>query len=331
MGRLDVFVGVRDHLTYRQVVLHDETIVVTGATGQVGFPVAVALAADNEVIAPARFTSPKARARLEAAGVGCVVADLGAGQLDAVPTDPGYVLHFAVSKTNDWATDLGANAEGVGLLMAHCRQTRAFLHCSTTGVYHHDGTGGPYTESSPLGDNHRVSPFLETYSISKIAAETAVRLSARLWNVPTTIARLNVPYGDNGGWPAIMVDLALAGVPIEVPPGTPATYNPIHETDIVAMIPKLLAAASVPATTVNWGGEETVSVQDWTTYLTELTGVSFELQESPSAIPSVVIDLTNQHELVGKTKIPWQDGFRRMIAARHPELLQAPRTVDPST
>lgn len=314
--------GGRD-LTYRQMVLHDETIVVTGATGQVGFPVAVALAADNEVIAPARFTSPTARARLEGAGVRCVVADLGAGRLEGVPTDPTHVLHFAVSKTNDWATDLQANAEGVGLLMAHCRQARAFLHCSTTGVYHHDGTGRPYAESSPLGDNHRVSPFLETYSISKIAAEAAVRLSARLWDVPTTIARLNVPYGDNGGWPAIMLDLALGGLPIEVPAGGPAAYNPIHEDDIVAMIPKLLEAASVPATTVNWAGEEVVSVQDWTAYLTELTGVGFDLQETPTAIPSVTVDLTRQHDLVGKTEVPWQDGFRRMVAARHPELLQA--------
>lgn len=313
--------GVGD-LTYRQVVLHDETIVVTGATGQVGFPVAVALAADNEVIAPARFTSPNARARLEEAGVSCVVADLGAGQLEGVPIDPSYVLHFAVSKTNDWAADLQANAEGVGVLMAHCRRAQAFLHCSTTGVYHDDGTGGPYSESSPLGDNHRVSPFLETYSISKIAAESAVRLGTRLWNIPTTIARLNVPYGDNGGWPAIMLDLALGGLPIEVPPGGPASYNPIHEDDIVAMIPKLLGAASVPATTVNWAGEETTSVQEWTAYLTKLTGVSFELHETTSAIPSVTVDLTKQHELIGKTEIPWQDGFRRMVAARHPELLQ---------
>jgi nucleoside-diphosphate-sugar epimerase len=304
-------------------VLHDETIVVTGATGQVGFPVAVALAADNEVIAPARFTSREARARLEDAGVRCVVADLSAGQLEGVPSDPGYVLHFAVSKTNDWATDLEANAEGVGLLMAHCRGARAFLHCSTTGVYHDDGTGGPYTERSALGDNHRVSPFLETYSISKIAAETAARLGARLWDVPTTIARLNVPYGDNGGWPAIMLDLALGGLAIEVPPGGPASYNPIHEDDIVAMVPKLLGVASVPATTVNWGGAEAVSVQEWTAYLTELTGVTFELQESPSAIPSVVVDLTKQHELVGKAEVAWRDGFRRMVAARHPELLRA--------
>ena len=37
------------------VVLSGKTIVVTGATGQVAEPVAIALAADNEVIAGARF------------------------------------------------------------------------------------------------------------------------------------------------------------------------------------------------------------------------------------------------------------------------------------
>lgn len=302
--------------------LRDQTIVITGATGQVGFPVATALAAHNEVIAPARFSRRSARGRLEDAGVTCVDADLAAGRFGDLPTDPDYVVHFAVSKGNDWATDLEANAQGVGLLMAHCRGTRGFLHCSTTGVYHDDGTGGPYPEDAPLGDNHRVSPFLETYSISKIAAEQVVRLGARLWEIPTTVARLSVPYGDNGGWPAIMLDLALAGIPTEVPSGGPARYTPIHEDDIVAMVPGLLAIASVPATTVNWGGDDVVSVQEWTAYLTELTGVDIPLVESDAAIPSVVPDLTRLHERVGHTTVTWHDGFRRMVAARHPELLR---------
>jgi nucleoside-diphosphate-sugar epimerase len=303
-------------------VLSGQTIVVTGATGQVGFPVAVALAADNEVIAPARFSSASARERLEAAGVTCVVADLGAGQLAAVPTDPDYVLNFAVAKSNDWDADLRDNAEGVGLLMARCRGARAMLHCSTTGVYEDTGGGGPYAEDAPLGDNHRVSPFLPTYSISKIATEAAARLSARLWDLPTTIARLNVPYGDNGGWPSIMIALAQAGIPTEVPADGPAVYNPIHEDDIVAMVPALLEAATVPATIVNWGGEEVVSVQEWTAELTRLTGVEIPLVESPSAIPSVVADLTKAHDLIGRAQVPWRDGFRRMVEARHADLLR---------
>lgn len=302
-------------------MLSGETIVVTGATGQVGLPVALALAADNEVIAPARFSRGKVRARLEEAGVRCVVADMGTGDLGAVPTDPSYVLNFAVAKTNDWDADLASNAEGIGLLMAHCKSARAVLHCSTTGVYEDTG-GGPYAETDPLGDNHRMSPYLQTYSISKIAAEATARLSARIWDLPTTITRLSVPYGDNGGWPAIMLDLAMAGMATEVPAGGPARYTPIHEDDIVAMIPAMLAAASVPATILNWGGEDVVSIQEWTAYLTELTGVEIPLVESPNAVPSVVADLTRQHELIGSTAIGWREGFRRMVEVRHPELLK---------
>jgi UDP-glucuronate 4-epimerase len=302
-------------------MLQGETIVITGATGQVGFPVAVALAADNEVLAAARFSDPAARERLEAAGVRCVLADMGTGDLGGLPTDPSYVLNFAVSKSNDWDTDLAGNAEGVGLLMAHCRGARAMLHCSTTGVYQ-DVPGERYAETSALGDNHRPSPFLQTYSITKIAGEAVARLSARLWDLPTTITRLNVPYGDNGGWPAIMLDLAMAGIPTDLPDGE-ALYNPIHEDDIVGMLPRMLEIASVPATTVNWAGEETVSVQEWCAYLAELTGVEIPLGTSPSAIPSVPVELSRQHELVGSTQVSWRDGFRRMIAARHPELLKS--------
>ena len=298
-----------------------ETVVVTGATGQVGYAVAAALAREYDIVAPARFSKAEARTRLEAAGVRCVYADFGAGELDEVPQDPAYVLHFAVAKSNDWDADLRANAEGVGLLMAHTRRARAFLHCSTTGVYQDTG-GGPYQEDDPLGDNHRVSPFLQTYSISKIAAEAAARLGARLWELPTTIARLNVPYGDNGGWPSIMLMMAQMGMPTEVPEGPPAGYNPIHEDDIVAMIPRLLEIASVPATTVNWAGEDTVTVQEWTAYLTELTGVEIPLTTGPHAMPPVMADLTRQHELVGRAAVHWKDGFRRMVAAQHPDLLK---------
>ena len=303
------------------MTLQGQTIVVTGATGQVGFPVAAALAKENTVVAPARFSDPTQRDRREAAGVSCVVADLGAGKLDAVPADADYILNFAVAKTNDWDADIAANAEGPGLLMAHCKGAKAFLHCSTTGVYEDTG-GGPYKEDDALGDNHRVSPFLQTYSISKIAGEAAVRLSARLWNVPTTITRLNVPYGDNGGWPDIMLVLAQMGIPTEVHGNGPALYNPIHEDDIVAMLPKLLEIADVPPVTVNWGGEEAVSIQDWCAYLTELTGVEIPLQEGPTAMPSVTVDLSKQHELVGKAEIGWRDGFRRMVEVRHPDLVK---------
>ena len=96
--------------------------------------------------------------------------------------------------------------------------------------------------------------MLPTYSICKIAAETVARFAAREWRIPTIIARLSVPYGDNGGWPWFHLMMMKGGVEIPVHPDGPNLFNPIHEDDYVAQIPRLLELASVPATVVNWGG-----------------------------------------------------------------------------
>jgi UDP-glucuronate 4-epimerase len=295
-------------------------IVITGLTGQVGEPVAKALAADNEVIGLARYSDATVKQRLEDAGVECLPVDLAAGELGRVPTDADYVLNFAVSHggDKDWDWDLTLNAEATGLLMQYCQDARAFLHCSSTGVYQPAGAH-QLKESDPLGDNHRT--MLPTYSICKVAAEAVARTAARQFDLPTTIARLNVPYGDNGGWPAFHLEFMLGGAPVPVLPDDPNLYNPIHEDDIIEQVPRLLDVASVPATIVNWGGPEQVSVKEWCEYLGELTGLEPALVETEQTIGSVTIDTTRMHELIGEAKVPWRDGFRRMVEARHPELL----------
>jgi UDP-glucuronate 4-epimerase len=303
-----------------QTPIEGRTVVVTGATGQVGEPVARALAATNQVVAAARFKDGAARDRLEAAGVRCVSIDLAQGDVAALPADADYVFNFAVAKSNQWERDVDANAGGVASLMEHHRGARAFVHCSSTAVYkpmgHH-----VFREEDELGDNHGVWPFLRTYSISKIAAEGAARWSARRHGLPTTIARLSVPYGDRGGWPAIHLEMMCNGSAIPVHTDAPSVYHPLHEDDIVAMLPGLVSAAGVPATTVNWGGEDGVSIEEWCTYLGELTGLAATFEPTTATIDSVQIDLTRMHELVGTPSVGWRDGFRRMVSARHPERL----------
>ena len=209
---------------------------------------------------------------------------------------------------------------GLGALMHHCRGAQAFLHCSSTAVYQPNGHHA-FRETDSLGDNHRVWDFLETYSISKIAAEAMARYCARALDLPTTIARLNVPYGDNGGWPGWHLECILADLPIDVHPGDPNLFNPIHEDDIIASIPALLAAAVVPATIVNWGGDEQVGLVEWCTELGRLVGREPRFAETDASIGGVTVDLTRMHELVGPTTVPWREGLRRMVAAWHPELL----------
>ncbi len=292
--------------------LRDARILVTGATGQVALPVALALAADNDVIALARFTDEAKRARLEAGGVQCVSVDLARGSLDAVPNDVDYVCNFAVVKSNKWDVDIAGNAEAAGLLLEHCREARAFLHCSSTGVYEAAG-GAPQRETDPLGDNHRV--MMPTYSISKIAAEAVVRAACRMFEVPTVITRLNVPYGDEGGWPAFHLAMMRAGHPVPVHPDQPNNFNPIHEADVIATLPAMLAAASVPATIVNWGGDETVSVEEWCAYLGELTGTDAQFDITTNTIGGIPTDNTKRMQIAGPTQMAWKDGMKQMVDA----------------
>jgi nucleoside-diphosphate-sugar epimerase len=295
-------------------VLTGERVLVTGATGQVALPITRALARDNEVTGIARFRDAEARKVLEDSGVRCIEVDVARDDLSAVPDEFDVVLNLAVVKSGRFDLDIRANAEAAGLLMARCRSARAFLHCSSTGVYEPAGHR-KLLETDALGDNHRA--IMPTYSIAKIAAEAVVRTGARQWQLPTTIARLNVPYGDNGGWPAFHLAQIVAGQPVALHPERPNEFNPIHEDDLIAMIPGLLAVASVPATIVNWAGDETVSIEEWCAYMAGLVGKDASFVVTDRTISSVTTDNTRLHELVGRTAVTWRDGMARMVAAHY--------------
>jgi len=268
-------------------------ILVTGVTGQVAFPIARALAREHEVWGMARLRRPDERERIEGAGVRAVAGDLAAGRFDELPGVPDAVLNFAVAKSGKWDLDLAANAEGLGLLMERCRGAGALVHCSSTAVYAPAG-GAPRAEDAPLGDHHR--GLLPTYSIAKIAAEAMARFVARAHGVPTTIARLNVPYGDGGGWPALHLAQLLADQPIAVHPERPNLYNPIHEDDLVRTTPRLLEIAAVPATIVNWAGSETVSLEEWCGFLGAEVGRTPRFAPSERAVPSAACDVATSDE-----------------------------------
>jgi nucleoside-diphosphate-sugar epimerase len=307
-------------------MLENQKILITGPTSQVAKPIVERLARSNEVVGLARFRKQPARAAIEELGASTLAVDLAESALDEVPDDFDYVLNFAVVKSGDFDYDLRANAEGVGRLMARCRSAKAFLHCSTAGVYE-DAGKTPLRETDPLGDNHRV--MLPTYSLSKIAAESVVRFAARQWSLPTVITRLSVPYGDHGGWPWFHLMMMKRGTDIPLHEDGPSYYNLIHEDDYIAMLPGMLSLASVPATTINWGGSEPTSIEEWCGYLGELTGLQPRFARTTQALRSVALDPTLMHEKVGRTHVDWRAGMRRMVEARNPELLKEPSIHEP--
>ena len=301
-------------------MLSDEKILITGAGGQIGLPLAASLAANNEVWGVARFSQAGSRERLESHSVHAHPCDLAAGDYSTLPTDFTYVIHFAVFQGagHDYDTAIGMNAEGTGLLLQHVQRAKAALVMSTQSVYKpHADAGHVFPESDPLGD---ASPLHSpTYSVSKIAEEAVARTCARAFGLPITIARMNASYGPNGGLPAYHLDAVVAGEPVTAR-HDPAPYCPIHQDDINAQIGPLLEAATVPATIVNWAGDEVVTVQQWCAYVGALIGTTAQVnvEAAPGTSIGSIADVTRRRSITGPCTVHWKDGMRAALAERHP-------------
>jgi UDP-glucuronate 4-epimerase len=302
------------------VTLEGQKILVTGVTGQVAGPLARNLvAAGNTVYGTSRFADPSAKDAFAAEGIVPIVADFETNDLDEIPDDLDYVLHLAVSKDQDFDRALAANAEGTAFLMEKVAGVKAFLHCSSCAVYEPNGHVA-HKETDPLGDNHRAAGFLPTYSISKIAAESAAKYAAKRFDVPTVIARLDVPYGPTHGWMMFHVQMAQAGMKVPVHPDAPNTHCLLHDDEMMSSLPYLLAAADVPAPIVNWCNPEIVSIEEWCEELTRLTGVPIELEATEMSIPPNPIDSSKLLDLGWEPHVEWHDGFRRLVETTFPDL-----------
>jgi len=111
-------------------------------------------------------------------------------------------------------------------------------------------------------------------------------------------------------------------MPIEVHPQGPNYYNLLHVDDYIEKIPYLLAAATPEVTTTNFGGSEKTSIEEWCAYISELTGFNPSFEKNPKAFGSLCIDTTKMHQLIGKTRVNWQEGIRRQLQALAPEVLK---------
>jgi UDP-glucuronate 4-epimerase len=111
------------------------------------------------------------------------------------------------------------------------------------------------------------------------------------------------------------------GIGIDIHPEQPNYYNLLHVDDYIKKIPYLLGAATSEVTTINFGGSEKTSIEQWCAYIAELTGFKPQFNENPKAFGSLCLDTTKMHELIGETSVDWREGIKRQIMALSPELL----------
>jgi nucleoside-diphosphate-sugar epimerase len=292
-------------------------VLVTGATGRVGFPVARALAARHDVFGLARCRSEGDRSRLEGAGVVPIVGDLADMDLGQLPGRITHVFHAAArlgreAQEQDWQQVFATNAQASGRLVAACAGA-AFVYCSTGSAY-------AYRGRQPLREDDPPGVHLGAYSLSKIAGEAVVRYAAGQSGSPLTIIRIFSTYGPEGGTPVNRLRRILRGQEIVLYPDAPNNYNPIYEDDYVELGIRSMEVAQRPPLVVNWAGSETISVEEYCAYMGELVGVEPVFEYTFEAHTPLWPDVTTMHEVLGRTTTPWRDGFRRMVKARHPEL-----------
>jgi nucleoside-diphosphate-sugar epimerase len=93
----------------------------------------------------------------------------------------------------------------------------------------------------------------------------------------------------------------------------------MHQDDINGQVEALLDSATVPATIVNWAGDEPVSVQEYVAYAAEIAGVpapAVEVTEQPNTLRGSIASNERRLPLTGPCTVSWRDGIRRVVEAR---------------
>jgi UDP-glucuronate 4-epimerase len=296
-------------------------ILVTGPTGNLGWPVARALAEDNEVWGLARFSDPSGRADVEAAGIRTVAKDIGVDHLDDLPAEFDYVFHAAslipMASEGDMARTFETNTQGTARLMAQCRGARTFVFCSTAGVYRH--------QPRPLVEDDEYGADVPAYAMSKIAAEQAVRYLSSSVGIPAVILRVGALYGPDGGsgGATAPVDRMVAGKEIWVNPVEPRGVSLLWEDDAVRLAPRAFSVGQVPPLVLNFAGEEHVSVEEYCTFAGELVGRRPRFRYTDLAYPANPLDTARMQQVLGRCHTPWRNGIQILMERRYPHLLRS--------
>jgi nucleoside-diphosphate-sugar epimerase len=312
-------------------MLEGKKVLITGATGRIGAAVATRFAPVCEMWALARYSREGSWEEALKMGVKPLRGDFGSGSLAEVPTDFDYVLHIAANvyvKTAEQG--MADNSDGVARLMKHCKSAKAFMHVSATGVYKPDPDPyHRYPEDSDIGSSSIVHGSAKKregasgqYVPTKLAGEGAARAGCLILDLPTVICRQNYQYGGPHVQPGMIdrwLDRLVTTGEVQAPEGRVLVMSPIHEDDICDVIEPSLSIASVPASIVNWCGDEAVEWHELFEYAGQLIGKAPKfVVTSDFHSPACVADPTKRRAMAGPAKVNWKEGVRRTLKLRHP-------------
>lgn len=262
----------------------DGDIAVLGAGGKMGPTLCRLLkraVPGRRVFGVSRFSDPAVKARLAAAGVETIEADLlDRAAFRLVPPAPNvyYLVGMKFGASADLPLTWAMNAYVPALACEHFPRSR-IVALSSGNVYPFvsvtSGGAAETTEPGPVGE----------YAQSCLARERIFEYFSRVCGTPVCLVRLNYANEPRYG---VIVDLArqiLAGQPVDLSTGF---VNVIWQGDANDYIARAVTLARSPAAVLNVAGTETVSVRWLAVRIAGVLGrdVVFSGAEAPTALLS---------------------------------------------
>jgi nucleoside-diphosphate-sugar epimerase len=278
--------------------MHGQRVLVLGASGFIGKPLACELARSNKVDGLGLFPDPSVRRELETAGVMIIEADVVGAGLSGVSTDYDYVFSELAALPNICNANLplgkALNITFVGKVVSHFRNARGLVLASTGSLYQ--------PHERPIGEDGWPGPW-DAYNVTKLIGDELATFLGQEYQVPIAIPRYFFPYTATRGMVANAVRLVASGQPIPRYPHARVQRNPIHLDDLVRLTIASAQICRVPAEIVNIAGSEIIDdetlIRMVATHLSR--DVSFVDADVPP--PFWAMDFMSQGKLVPRPNI----------------------------
>lgn len=280
-------------------------IIVLGVGGKMGPTLArLAKRADpaRRVIGVARFSEAGLREKLQSWDIECIEADLlDRAGIEKLPRSPNVVFMAGRKFGSSGAEHLtwAMNAH-VPAMVAEVFAKSRIVAFSTGCVYPYvDVTKGGATEETPA------VPPPGAYANSCVAREAMFEHFSRKHDTPGRIIRLNYAIDMRYGVLHDVASKVHAGATIDL---TAGHVNVIWQGDANAMILRMLAHCTTPASPINISGPETISIRWLAEEFGRLFGKTPQFTGSEAA-DGWLVNTSKARKLLGEPPVP----LERMI------------------
>lgn len=279
----------------------NRSILVTGASGFVGRPLAEALRErGHDVLTHSTANGDLARIEPPAVGI-------------------DHVYHLAARSyvPESWEKPFifyEANVLGTVNVLEFCRKNGAGMTLLSSYMYGHPDT-------LPISEHHPLRPF-NPYSHSKFLAEEVAGFYRKTFGVPVTIVRPFNPYGPRQSTKFLIPTLIVQALSPEFDAITVADDRPkrdyIFIDDLVGLLLRLLDCSQTNAI-YNAGTGVSVSVRDLAESVARLAGTRKPIVSQDRSRPDEVMDTVADIARAGR-ELNWfptvrlEDGLKRTIA-----------------